>query len=395
MELPGTAPTSSPTMAFLGSEFVFSASRYTYPNSIMTVTTNQTLYSYNMPSGTLQWQLDLGGPVSGSLISERYNTLELREEENRDVTGYIGTLNGKFYAIDMRTGTIKWTYETESGLGFAGNAMVFENFIRKYLIVGAEDGFVYAFETETGALEWRYDIGASVQGQPIVISIVQIPYVATVNSIGVVTVHNLNNGTQIMSTQLPTAIQASLYSYKLQNNVNSTLVIGGLNGVVYALNARNGQIEWQYDAGSPIYSSIIANLSFRATNPRPPYEYETLGNLYVATEESKVLALSESGGLVWELDLNEGPIYSSPTITETRDRDFNRGEAIHIQTPRGIVGIEPSSGEIYSKYIASNGGIESGNSLSSPYGVKVDRQTRGRPTVTIEPSESSIVNSGN
>ena len=63
---------------------------------------------------------------------------------------YVGSDNGKVYALDAATGHSRWTYATgsnvESGPAVAGGTVY----------VSSDDGNVYALDAATGHPRWTY-----------------------------------------------------------------------------------------------------------------------------------------------------------------------------------------------------------------------------------------------
>ncbi len=54
------------------------------------------------PDGTFKWEYTTGGDVRSSPAI------------GADGTVYVGNLDGTLYAVDLNTGAIKWTYQTEN-----------------------------------------------------------------------------------------------------------------------------------------------------------------------------------------------------------------------------------------------------------------------------------------
>ncbi len=64
---------------------------------------------------------------------------------------FIGSLDGKFYALSLETGKEIWSYETE--LSIEGSACVHGNTV----VFGAGDGFVYALSADKGEFRWKHE----------------------------------------------------------------------------------------------------------------------------------------------------------------------------------------------------------------------------------------------
>lgn len=100
----------------------------------------------------LQWKIGFGERV---------------EEDAQPVvangTLYIGVMNGKFYAIDTRSGQIKWVYQAG---GEITNAAAVAN---GRVHFGSVDGKVYTLAADTGVLLWTYQTEGPLMSSPAVV----------------------------------------------------------------------------------------------------------------------------------------------------------------------------------------------------------------------------------
>jgi outer membrane protein assembly factor BamB len=75
---------------------------------------------------------------------------------------YVGSIDGKVYALNAATGAVKWTYATISAVmsspAVAGGVVY----------VGSDDQKVYALNAATGALDWSYTTGGNIGTSPAV-----------------------------------------------------------------------------------------------------------------------------------------------------------------------------------------------------------------------------------
>ncbi len=118
---------------------------------------------------------------------------------------YVGDWRGKVYALDERTGRIRWSFQT--GDKVKGGAALLGN----RLFVGSYDGHVYALDARTGRKIWR----ASAQQR--------------LGSLGT-----------FYST--PAVGYGRVY-------------IGSTDGKVYSFGAASGKLRWSHGTGSYVYSS--------------------------------------------------------------------------------------------------------------------------------------------
>ena len=88
---------------------------------------------------------------------------------------YIGSLDGRIFALDISTGEKLWSYQT-------GEAMAsFSPYVREgsqvisspsvsgnTVYLGSTDGRLYALDTESGKEMWRYDLGVPLTSSPAI-----------------------------------------------------------------------------------------------------------------------------------------------------------------------------------------------------------------------------------
>jgi len=153
-------------------------------------------YLYALTAGTLyyKWQVDLGGtaadspvydPATGMLYAGTYSDEVVAVDTNQNpprvvrrfATGnwvwgspiidqgtlYFGDLNGKIYALDPNTFTVKWTAVHGDDVGgFRGRLAIVNDAhpigsskdATRLLLAGSENKRVYAYNADSGALVW-------------------------------------------------------------------------------------------------------------------------------------------------------------------------------------------------------------------------------------------------
>jgi outer membrane protein assembly factor BamB len=71
---------------------------------------------------------------------------------------YIGSDDGKVYALNATTGSKLWSYTTSGGTG--ANAVVSSPAVANGIVyLGSEDGQAYALNGSTGAKLWNTTVG--------------------------------------------------------------------------------------------------------------------------------------------------------------------------------------------------------------------------------------------
>ena len=182
---------------------------------------------------------------------------------------FVGSCNGFYRALDKRTGEVVWAYDTRvDGVEaeFHGDPLVTEELV----IVGSDlrqpsaTGHLYAFERTTGQARWKYPVPYGV--------------VADVLRLGS-RIYAVTFEDKLVCLDLETGRELWTFSSAFSNKdfvFNSTpaaaheeVFFGGLDGVIYALEAISGKLTWKRDLGARISTSVLLlgdNLYLGATN---------------------------------------------------------------------------------------------------------------------------------
>jgi outer membrane protein assembly factor BamB len=210
--------------------------------------------------GRIRWRTRLGPVESSPLVA------------NGRV--YVGDWRGRVYALDERTGRVRWTFEGDGrikgSLTQSGNR----------LYVGTYKGYLYALNATTGKQIWRARSQDRFGGHG-----------------------------QFYST--PTAAYGRVY-------------LGSTDGKVYSFGATSGELRWSQGTGDYVYSSpavwrrkVYAGsysgrfYAFDAATGDIAWEFDAKGEIsgsptildgvvYFATLEERTFALdARNGRLLW------------------------------------------------------------------------------------------------
>ena len=151
---------------------------------------------------------------------------------------YIGLMNGKLYALDRRTGSTVWVYET--GMGLTNSPTVADINGRRMVFFGSTNGNIYGLDALTGEALWTYATGGPVMATPSV--------------------------------------------------VKGAVYIGSLDGTFYALDAVSGAVRWQYATGAPIANTSAVGEATQSGR----------AGIFVANGANVAYAFSEDGALLWQ-----------------------------------------------------------------------------------------------
>ena len=238
------------------------------------------------------WQ-NIGGDLQHSGYSESQPVpLELRWKIKIGNSGisapiidsgilFVGSDDNSLYAIDIRSGKLKWTYSTLGKVytPAAKNGVVF---------AASFDNNIYALDYN-GNLKWKYNTGSSVASPPIAYD--NILYGGFDRNIYAIYIINgslkWKYPTDGWVESAPAISAGILYAGSNDNNL-------------YALDADNKNLKWKYQTGGSILSSPSI----------------MRGVVYVGSGDKKIYAIDfASGELKWKKDTNDW-IKSSPAVYE-------------------------------------------------------------------------------
>lgn len=215
---------------------------------------------------------------------------------------FIGSCVGTFFALDRKTGQVRWSYDIgQDGdqSQFHGNPLVVDD----QIIVGTDGsgvGHGYAFEIATGKVRWKHQITKGMpNGFGLPSDIVRLG-----NNIFGVTfgdeLISLNANSGKVNWTFASGYTGKAFSWS-QSPVaaGDRVFFGGINGMLYALSARSGQVIWKRDLGTRVSTNLTV-----------------LGNdLYAGTAGGYIFRLNaKTGEITAEMKLETTPV-GWPTVT--------------------------------------------------------------------------------
>ena len=129
------------------------------------------MYAVDAATGRQIWKRATNGPVPATPAIA-------------DGTVYIGSYDGKFYALNAQTGALKWKFATEGERRFEAKGLhgwqpknqtvadPFDVFLSSPVVAngavyfGSGDGNLYALDAATGDLRWKFKTGDVVHASP-------------------------------------------------------------------------------------------------------------------------------------------------------------------------------------------------------------------------------------
>jgi outer membrane protein assembly factor BamB len=268
------------------------------------------LYALDASDGTLKWSDGTGGILFSSPAVA-------------DGVVYFGSNDGNVYAVDASTGSLVWSFATGGGVWSSpavSGGVVY---------IGSNDGNVYALSAVDGTELWSYATGGSVQdASPAVVN--GVVYVGSAGGVAALDAASgsaiwtapigtdaamvVSRGTLFVSNDgggsleaLNAATGAVLWSFGTGGFVNGSpsvangiVYVGSDDDNVYALNATTGSLVWSYTTGDFVDSTVtVAN-----------------GVAYVGSRDDRVYALdAATGSLLWS-SITGWLVLSTPVVAD-------------------------------------------------------------------------------
>jgi outer membrane protein assembly factor BamB len=255
---------------------------------------------------TLKWQFHTGGEVLSSPVLNA-GTL------------YVGSADHKMYALDSTSGVLKWEFLTNgrvsSSPAIANGIVYFESY----------DSYLYAVTADSGRLVWKFKTAGERR------------FAAT----------HLH-GAEPAAESMP-----DLFDVYLSSPVvwDGNVYFGSGDGNIYALNAKSGQLKWQFKTGDVVHASPAIARGILYVGSWDSYFYAldaksgsekwrfksgvdpdihnqvgfqssaavVDGTVYVGCRDSKLYALDAmTGAKKWALDTKGSWIVGSPAVRNSK-----------------------------------------------------------------------------
>ncbi len=206
---------------------------------------------------------------------------------------YIGSCAGKFYALDKKTGALRWSFDIRKDgnqQSFHGNPLFAGNLI----LIGTDKscapdgiGHVYAFDQDTGDVRWKY---RTTSASTDIIRIGEKVYFGSIQDNW--TALSLKDGS--LAWKFSTGAANTDCAYPKSPAVDeSHIYVAGLDGVIYSFDAASGQVVWKRKLpAEPSTTMVLKNKS-----------------LFVGTSDNRIYRLrAESGATEAEIAVEAKPV---------------------------------------------------------------------------------------
>ena len=185
------------------------------------------IYSLDAASGSLKWKFKTGNVVHASPAIA-------------DGVLFVGSWDSYFYAVDAATGTEKWRFHTgedpvnHNQQGIQSSAAVADGVV----YFGCRDGHLYALDEKTGAMKWAYNTkGSWILNSPAVSQ--GKVYFATSDT-GLLYAADAKTG------EIAFSVKCGWPMYSSPVIAGSMLYIGSTAGTLNAVNLADGSKAWSF-----------------------------------------------------------------------------------------------------------------------------------------------------
>jgi outer membrane protein assembly factor BamB len=221
--------------------------------------------------GTIVWELRAAGEFGLPLVDGE--------------TVYVGSTDGRLYAVAIPTGKLRWTYDAKEDL--STRPAVADGLV----LVASQNDTVFAVDQATGAWRWHHRRERKGEGLTIFgAAAVQVREgtAFAAYSDGFAAALDLKTGAARWERRVaPPGTHLDVDALVVDGG--QRLYAAAYSGAVLALDARTGDTLWSFEAPGAAQLAIA-------------------GGLVVAVTASKVIGLSPSdGGAVWTTPLGGSP----------------------------------------------------------------------------------------
>jgi len=195
---------------------------------------NGTVYAVDRKTGKLRWRYQTGGKIKGSAATTGSRL-------------YIGSYDGHVYALNKRTGKLLWRASAQPRLGSTGTFYATPALAYGRVFIGATDGKEYAYGATTGDLLWSHQTGgyvyasAAVTSRLVLVGSYDHDFYAFDAATGDVRWRFAADG--------PISGSATV--------IGSLVYFSTFSGTTYALDVETGRLVWRFPDGK--YSPAVAD----------------------------------------------------------------------------------------------------------------------------------------
>lgn len=248
-----------------------------------------------------------------------------------DGSVFFGCSDGLLYALDAGTGSFKWKYETEGEILGAANWTRSPDGEKIWILVGSYDNILHCVDSATGEAVWTYETDNYINGSPAVDD--QKTVFGGCDAL--IHVVSLTDGSKVSEIDGGSYIAASAAF------VDGQVYVGNYDNVFIRADIAAGKIIWEYkDSDSPFFSSPAIGEDVVVVGGRDKcvhclgrddgkavWTFQTLGEvdsspaicgdkIVVGSEDGRLYMIRLSdGSKVWSYEIGQA-VTSSPAVAK-------------------------------------------------------------------------------
>lgn len=237
-------------------------------DAVYVYTGRERLYALGLADGLVRWQYDIPGGVSFAPATYSYKKDGLARTDELFVVS-----RDTLQVLDRDHGFLLWKLSLPFAVSSAPAASA------SHCYIGSWDGRIYAIGKDDHAIDWSYRTDAPITARAEAAE-------KSVESVFV------GSGDGRVYSFLPTAENRKWY-YRTLGAIEAPpyffrnfLYVGSSDYNLYAIRSLDGNVDWRYAAGAPITKPPIAFTRANYTKDNPAF------TLYAIAGESKLLAIT-------------------------------------------------------------------------------------------------------
>ncbi len=247
--------------------------------------------------GGLQWRVQTGGMVQSSAALH-------------DGTLYIGSGDGRLYALDAATGAERWQFRT--GRAISSTPAVADGMV----FVGSRDNTFWGVDARTGRERWRFETGRDV------------PFPWGFESGDLYTSSPTWSGGTLFFGSGDGHLYAvdpksgkPRWRFATRGRIRSSpavaggrVYVGSADGTLYALEAASGRERWRFDTEGHALESDKFGFDRRTIQASPAVAG---GRVFVGSRDGFLYAVDAATGKeAWRVDHRMSWVNTSPAIAD-------------------------------------------------------------------------------
>ncbi|HYF66754.1 MAG TPA: PQQ-binding-like beta-propeller repeat protein [Ohtaekwangia sp.] len=219
----------------------FTAAPVVSGNKVLIGSGDSHLYALNLSDGKLLWKFKTGGRIRSTPLVDNQ-------------TVYQASHDGIIYALDIETGKLQWGFKTlgaslDKSSGFDRTHIFSKPCLKNGLLVfGSRDGNVYAIDIKTGNMKWKFSYGMTWAMSTTIEDETVFVGWSTNNTFSALDLKTGNEKWKYLCNSVVFSTAA------IQGN---QVVFGSGDGNLYCMDKTTGKKNWQYNIGREIHSSPV------------------------------------------------------------------------------------------------------------------------------------------